>query len=97
VPRVNGTTTERGYGVAHARERRRWAPFVARGEVECAEPRCLEVEDGRPRTIAPEAPWDLAHDRDNPSLYLGPAHMRCNRAEGARFVNSRTMPKRWLL
>lgn len=81
------TTTERGYGVDHQRERRHHEPRVNRGEAECNELVCLEVRDGRSRWIMPGTAWDLAHDRANGG-YLGPAHARCNRAEAARFKNS---------
>lgn len=82
-----GTTAERGYGGPHQQERARWKPTVERGEAWCAEVVCLEQQDGRSRWIRPGTSWDLAHDRANPGRYLGPAHRRCNRAEGARFKN----------
>jgi hypothetical protein len=66
----------------HREARAAWAPVVARGEAECAEPVCLFEE----RWIVPGSPWDMAHDRDNGG-YRGPAHRRCNRSEGARFGN----------
>lgn len=40
------------------------------------------------RWIQPGTPWDLAHDRSRPGFYLGPAHAKCNRAEGARWGNA---------
>jgi hypothetical protein len=74
------------YGAQHQAERLRWKPHVEAGETECAEPICLELLDGRDRWIEPGTDWDLAHDRDNgPGAYLGPAHARCNRSEGARW------------
>jgi hypothetical protein len=77
-------TAARGYGAAHQAERRRLAPTVAQGEGWCTELVCLM----KTRWIRPGSPWDLAHDRASGG-YLGPAHRRCNRAEGARFRNRR--------
>lgn len=79
---MSGSTAERGYGAKHQAERSRWALVVARGDAWCAELVCLM----RNRWIRPGSPWDLAHDREHGG-YLGPAHRRCNRAEGARFRN----------
>jgi hypothetical protein len=61
------------YGYAHKRMRKRWAPKVRAGKVNCA--RC-----GEP--ILPSEKWDLDHDDDDPNRrrYLGPSHRRCNRA-----------------
>lgn len=67
-----GTTGQRGYGRSHEAERRRWAPKVDAGLVDCA--RCGEpLEPGRP--------WDLDHDDDR-GTYRGPAHRTCNRRAG---------------
>lgn len=75
------TTTERGYGSAHRRERARWVPLVARGGVICW--RCGHL-------IVPGMPWDLGHDDNDRSVYRGPEHAgRCNRAAGARKANAR--------
>ena len=69
------TTSQRGYGSAHQRERRRWSKIVAKGEASCA--RCG-------RWIAPGSKWDLGHhDRDR-TVYVGPEHRRCNRATSGR-------------
>jgi hypothetical protein len=73
------TTTEQGYGHLHKQERERWRPVVEAGNARCAELICLLPT----RTINPGAPWDLAHNRQT-GAYRGPAHRRCNRAEGAR-------------
>jgi hypothetical protein len=93
------TTSERGYGARHQAERARWRPIVDRGDAWCAEVVCLLAS----RWIRPGTPWDLAHDR-NTGGYLGPAHRRCNRAEGARFRNRRgkhtaqpAATRRWVL
>ena len=74
------TTTEQGYGYTHQQERERWRPTVEAGRAICAEPICLHPT----RTINPGTPWDLAHNRRTGG-YRGPAHRRCNRAEGARW------------
>ena len=69
-----GTTSERGYGPAHQRERERWRPIVEAGHAHCA--RCK-------RPIPPDGPWDLGHTDDRTS-YQGPEHRRCNRSSGGR-------------
>jgi hypothetical protein len=74
------TTTERGYGAAHQAEKARWQPTIDQGEARCAEPICLMPS----RVIQPGPDWDLAHDRVNGG-YLGPAHPKCNRTEGATY------------
>ena len=79
------STTERGYDAAHQAERERLRPTVDAGEAWCSEPVCLMPD----RWIAPGMPWDLAHDRDRPGEYHGPAHARCNRAEGGRHRHRR--------
>lgn len=66
---VRGGTTARGYGAAHARERKRWAPIVQNGQVRCA--RCHQI-------IEPGTPWHLDHDDRDRSIYLGPSHRSCN-------------------
>ena len=73
------TTTQQGYGFAHQQERDRWRPIIAAGRGECTEPICLLPT----RQIAPGSHWDLAHNRQTGG-YRGPAHRKCNRAEGAR-------------
>ena len=52
----------------------------ARGQwLECQQPVCLMPT----RDIAPDQPIDIAHD-DSGTVVLGPAHRRCNRADGGR-------------
>jgi len=72
------------YGPAHRAERARLAPSVEAGEAECAELVCVMPD----RWIEPGEEWDLAHDRRVPGTYLGPAHVRCNRREGARWAQT---------
>lgn len=76
------TTAQRGYGNSHQVERRRWAPKVDLGQVDCA--RCGEpLEPGRP--------WDLGHN-DERTAWTGPEHTVCNRraggANGAAVTNA---------
>jgi hypothetical protein len=65
------STNARGYGVVHQALRRRWAPKVVAGVVDC---------DRCGRRIEPGEPWDLGHDDHNRSRWTGPEHRRCNRA-----------------
>lgn len=71
-----GDTHRRGYGAAHQRLRRRWAPIVATGNVTC--PRCQQP-------IARGERWDLGHEPGTDKrAYRGPEHARCNRATTGR-------------
>lgn len=67
-----GTTGQRGYGLKHKTERKRWEPHVDAGLVDCA--RC-----GDP--IEPGRPWDLGHNDDRTD-WTGPEHLTCNRRAG---------------
>jgi hypothetical protein len=64
---------QRGYGREHQRLRREVGRVVASGQARCAI--C-----GKP--IAPGARFDLDHTPDR-SAYRGPAHVSCNRSDGA--------------
>jgi len=66
------STTSRGYGAAHQRERARLEPIVRAGGVKCF--RCNE-------DIAADGPWDLGHNDDR-TAWTGPEHVKCNRAAG---------------
>jgi hypothetical protein len=73
-----GTTGQRGYGRSHEAERKRWAPRVDAGLVDCA--RCREpIEPGRP--------WDLGHNAER-TAWTGPEHRVCNRRAGAVTANA---------
>ena len=74
----------------HRNLRAQYRRVVERGDGWCTETICLNPQG---RWIDPfdEAGWDLAHDLDG--SYLGPAHARCNRSEGARRGNR--MRSRW--
>ena len=80
---MTGATAARGYGGPHQKVRATLTPIVHRGDAWCTEPICLEPD----RWIPPNTAWDLAHDRINGG-YLGPAHARCNRSEGATHGNT---------
>lgn len=69
------------YRGVHQQTREAWRPIVESGQAQCAEPICLMAT----RWIPPGSPWDLAHDRAAGG-YRGPAHARCNRSEGARWL-----------
>jgi len=79
VGATTGSTSQRGYGTAHQRERRRWKPTVDAGLAYCAQPTCLHPN----RWIAPGTPWVLGHTDDRTG-YLGPVHALCNQRDGAR-------------
>lgn len=64
--RARGSRHERGYGSDHDRERARWAPIVATGNVKCW--RCGDY-------IGSSAAWDLGHDETDRSKYRGPEHV----------------------
>ena len=72
--RRRGSRQSRGYDRAHELERKRWAPAVALGKVECKAPTCVM----RSRRILPGQAWDLGHTEDR-STWRGPEHMQCNR------------------
>lgn len=81
--RARGTRQQRGYDSAHDRLRARWAPRVARGQVDCA--RCGQ-------RIRRGQAWDLGHTDDRAG-YNGPEHAQCNRAAGGRKAHQHTIPR----
>jgi hypothetical protein len=80
------------YDRKHRAERERHRPSVERGEWDCQEVICLMPS----RWIEPGMAWDLAHDRSIPGAYLGPAHEKCNRTEGA-IARQQGPVSRWVL
>ena len=68
------SSTERGYGAAHRARRRREAERIKAGGVHCW--RC-----GKPIPAdAKSDDWDLGHDDNDRTQYMGPEHRACNRA-----------------
>jgi hypothetical protein len=65
------TTTERGYGNEHQKLRARTQKLVDAGKAHCW--RCTKL-------IPPGSKWDLGHDDDDRTKYMGPEHVACNRA-----------------
>jgi hypothetical protein len=82
--RHEASTRSRGYGPEHQRLRRKWAPLVAAGGVNCA--RCS-------KPITPGAPWDLDHSEDR-TYYLGVSHQKCNRQTASHRKEARERQKR---
>jgi hypothetical protein len=75
-------TKARGYGYRHQQERRKWKTQVEAGQVQCHAKLCLMPT----RWIDPDQGWDLGHSEDR-TMWTGPEHIRCNRAEGAQRGN----------
>lgn len=65
------TTSERGYGAQHKKLREHTKQEVDAGNAHCW--RCG-------KKISPNEPWDLGHDDDDRTKYMGPEHTKCNRA-----------------
>jgi hypothetical protein len=71
----------------HKLLRKQYAVTIRAGQGWCAETVCLEERDGRTRFIPPDTPWsgwDVPHNDDGVTYKDGPAHARCNRADGGR-------------
>lgn len=78
-----GTTTQRGYGAPHRRERERWRPVVEAGDATCC--RCH-------KRIPPDAAWHLDHDDNDRTRYRGVACATCNTRAGAIKGNTSRAP-----
>ena len=75
------STTERGYGAAHKREKARWARILkAEGALLCA---TAGKHKDCPQVIRDGDQWDLGHTPDR-TAYLGPQCIPCNRGDGGR-------------
>ena len=68
------SSAERGYGSAHRKRREREAERIKAGGVQCW--RCTKPI---PADAASED-WDLGHDDNDRTKYMGPEHRGCNRA-----------------
>ncbi|SDD59270.1 hypothetical protein SAMN04488581_2616 [Mycolicibacterium neoaurum] len=77
-----GTTTQRGYGSTHQRQRRQWAPKVATGTITC--PRCNTP-------ITPNQTWDLGHQTDRNA----PTHPEHSGRECPAGGNRATNRRQW--
>lgn len=78
-----GTTTQRGYGSAHQRERAKWKPHVDAGLVQCHAKRHVAACLARDLWLIPGQPWDLGHNEER-TAWTGPEFRSCNRADGGR-------------
>jgi hypothetical protein len=74
------SAASRGYGGAHQRLRRQWAPRVATGRVVCAKHGHPQHPDC-PGLIEAGSAWELGHTDDR-SGYTGPEHAGCNQRAG---------------
>jgi hypothetical protein len=100
MAKAGRSTTQRGYGADHQRERRRWKPTVDAGRATCW--RCQQPIRliATPKGPRPE-PWDLGHDDHDRRRYRGPEHVHCNRKAGAclsnraRRVTNKVTTLRW--
>lgn len=62
------------YGPEHRRRRQREAQRIKAGGVHCW--RCTKPIPAD----TPSDKWDLGHDDNDPTKYMGPEHTGCNRA-----------------
>ena len=69
------TTSARGYGRQHQRDRAAWVRIVAAGKTPCR--RCRKV-------IRPVDLWDLGHPDADCDYPTAPEHRACNRATAGR-------------
>ena len=80
------STTARGYGGGHKRQRERWVKVIARsGGVRCVCDRAeCDRHDGQcPVIIRAGDAFDLGHSDDR-RYWTGPECVGCNRAAGGR-------------
>lgn len=77
--RPRATTSERGYGAAHKKERQRWADLMAEAWAQGEYVACCLCGDA----ITEGEAWHLDHDPSGAG-YRGPAHPRCNTSDGGR-------------
>ena len=75
----------------HKRLRARYRKAIEAGQGWCAETICLMLS----RWIPPGSDWHLAHHDDGVN-YKGPAHARCNTADGGRRRHQARVT-RWIL
>ncbi|QLF83884.1 polynucleotide kinase [Gordonia phage Moosehead] len=80
------TTTQRGYGARHQNMRKRYEASVRAGNATCW--RC-----GQP--IKPDGDWDLGHDDNDRSKYMGPEHVTCNRGAPRRQTHGADTSRKW--
>lgn len=87
------TTSERGYGWEHRKQREALKPIIESGKATCW--RCLAqgLTPDQAR-IVPGQPWDLGHDDTDRTKYRGPEHVSCNRGAGGRHRKSSGPPPR---
>lgn len=64
-------TTDHGYDAEHRARRKREQPLIDAGNAICW--RCN-------KPITPGSKWDLGHDDNDRTKYMGPEHVGCNRA-----------------
>lgn len=83
--RPQPSTTAKGYGYHHQRERKRWQAVIDANGTWCR--RC----GGQ---IYPGMAWDLDHAPGKEG-YRGPSHRKCNRRAGGRVGAALTNGKRW--
>lgn len=94
--RKRDSVVERGYGNEHRRLRKKWVPIVASGGVRCARGAdCKFAEAGIGGLIVPGQSWDLGHDDQDRTRYIGPEHSTCNRATTGR-QSSTSYSREWL-
>lgn len=83
------STTERGYGNEHQREKRRWQRQLDHGAAipcSCRHHDCRHHTGPCPTVILAGMDWDLGHADDRES-YTGPECVPCNRSAGGRNGN----------